>query len=762
MANIRAIIDYTITDGSEVLFKSPLDYSSINGLTVVYPDVNGIETSKDFTFVDAHRNDVTQLSDLFAQNAIVKVLVDCTNGLAFIQNADTNAYLEEKFSRAVYLKGESEDVELLPEPIYEDAKGVPGGIATLDDSGKVPLEQLTTHASTHANDGSDPITPSMIGAASSNPNLLHNWYFVKPVNRNQMVYFVNKGTQYYSDTTLQTVVGTVDGSTKVFYGDGVYGRIVISETTTSDDGTETTVNTTYYVDWNLVQIGFITGNAFDRWRFNNPKSSIVLQNDGIKFTSIDYSIFLLQNIYNSECLTGKTVTISMKVVSGTSRARISITDDVNAYARDVNAYARSEYISNGLTYTTVTLPNEISGNIRVGFNLEGEGEAIIEAVKLELGDIQTLAHQDNNGNWVLNEIPDYTEQYIICEQYSPITGEFVGSQHSNPNLLDNWYFAADNVIDQRNGYIVPPDTLYYSDTGLTTQVGTVTTYTKALYADGVYGSVSVDDTTYYVDWTKAVRGYISTGSVYSIDRWKLEKPLILQEDEDGIILDNSANTAKHYFFQKLDCDPADYVNKTVTLSVLTDSGLRTATEIFESTNAVVLDTSFDDIVLRWQISGAQLVQFVIFAREAKKVKIFAAKLELGSVQTLAHQDADGNWVLNDPPPNKALELAKCQRYFLAIPPAYGKFAGSANATTNEVAFFIPTPVEMRANPSPISTLLAFNVETGVYPNREADLVFYKSSNGLIVIATSEEQIASKPHAATVVGNYETIYIDANL
>ena len=44
------------------------------------------------------------------------------------------------------------------------------------------------------------------------------------------------------------------------------------------------------------------------------------------------------------------------------------------------------------------------------------------------------------------------------------------------------------------------------------------------------------------------------------------------------------------------------------------------------------------------------------------VKLYAAKLELGSQQTLAHQDADGKWVLNDPPPNKALELAKCQRY----------------------------------------------------------------------------------------------------
>lgn len=39
------------------------------------------------------------------------------------------------------------------------------------------------------------------------------------------------------------------------------------------------------------------------------------------------------------------------------------------------------------------------------------------------------------------------------------------------------------------------------------------------------------------------------------------------------------------------------------------------------------------------------------------------KLELGSTQTLAHKE-DDIWVLNDPPPDKALELVKCQRYFV--------------------------------------------------------------------------------------------------
>ncbi len=42
--------------------------------------------------------------------------------------------------------------------------------------------------------------------------------------------------------------------------------------------------------------------------------------------------------------------------------------------------------------------------------------------------------------------------------------------------------------------------------------------------------------------------------------------------------------------------------------------------------------------------------------------IVAVKLELGDKQTLARQE-NGVWVLNDPPPDYAQELVKCQRYF---------------------------------------------------------------------------------------------------
>lgn len=62
----------------------------------------------------------------------------------------------------------------------------------------------------------------------------------------------------------------------------------------------------------------------------------------------------------------------------------------------------------------------------------------ILAVKLELGSEQTLAHQDANGAWVLNEIPDYAEQLLKCQRYlRPASLNFIVSNSSG-----NFYASA--------------------------------------------------------------------------------------------------------------------------------------------------------------------------------------------------------------------------------------------------------------------------------------------------------------------------------
>ena len=85
-------------------------------------------------------------------------------------------------------------------------------------------------------------------------------------------------------------------------------------------------------------------------------------------------------------------------------------------------------------------------------------------------------------------------------------------------------------------------------------------------------------------------------------------------------------------------------------------------------------------------NGNQWMQCSIRTYTTEKWVIKAVKLELGAQQTLAHQDAEGSWVLNDPPPNKALELAKCQRYQVAFSVPYTVIGSgfAINSTTAHI------------------------------------------------------------------------------
>ena len=106
MPKIRIDLEATLIDGQALTFKSPADCSQITGLIVYYPEGNGT-TSKDFKFVDAHGVDVgSGTISLFAANVLVKVVLDIDEGKAYVQNADTNAYLEGKFADFAKLREE--------------------------------------------------------------------------------------------------------------------------------------------------------------------------------------------------------------------------------------------------------------------------------------------------------------------------------------------------------------------------------------------------------------------------------------------------------------------------------------------------------------------------------------------------------------------------------------------------------------------------------------------------------------------------------
>ena len=173
---------------------------------------------------------------------------------------------------------------------------------------------------------------------------------------------------------------------------------------------------------------------------------------------------------------------------------------------------------------------------------------------------------------------------------------------SNRNLLDNWYFA--DPINQRGQ----------------------TSYTAA---------------------------------GYTIDRWRL----VHLEDGYGLTVNNgyvtlSAGSARETRLDQFFENSSAYYGKTATVSiVLPDGKIYTGTGTIPVPDGKGYVTTFFiarsdvDCLVQAQPTG-QLI-FRIIAKLGHSVDIAAVKLELGEHSTLE----------NDAPPNKAEELAKCQRFF---------------------------------------------------------------------------------------------------
>lgn len=263
----------------------------------------------------------------------------------------------------------------------------------------------------------------------------------------------------------------------------------------------------------------------------------------------------------------------------------------------------------------------------------------------------------------------------------------------NPNLLDNAYFG--NPVDQRGGHVVPPNTAYYPLTGGDV-VGTTSTYYKVDRLDeNGNGIITINGTQYVTFASAVVRGY--TGEGYTIDRWKLQSGsgTVLINDDGSLTIIAGEGGAQ--FAQTL-----EYLSPSMCcISALVESVSGTA--------EFVLQKAGGDWDTPVKIGGTGLIYAngmpnsdterynIIYALGANSViTTKAAKLELGTEQTLAHQE-NGVWVLNEIP-NYAEELAKCQRYYQK----YDNFVWMIPCKDNVWRCNIVFPVQMRANPAVVS------------------------------------------------------------
>lgn len=194
---------------------------------------------------------------------------------------------------------------------------------------------------------------------------------------------------------------------------------------------------------------------------------------------------------------------------------------------------------------------------------------------------------------------------------------------------------------------------------------------------------------------------------YTIDRWKISAgqsgsmKLSIGDTYVGITAGADSYTRVDQVFE----GSTDLYGVTVTGSALFEDGtLWSGSGVFPSavdgvySTTVLYSNSAHSLLLQTAGNGSSILR--ITANAGITINVKAVKLELGTQQTLARKAVDGTWTLIDPPPNKAEELAKCQRYFYRKK-GTGSYSNYGNGYINSAngAFIFVNVPEMRVAPT---------------------------------------------------------------
>lgn len=153
-----------------------------------------------------------------------------------------------------------------------------------------------------------------------------------------------------------------------------------------------------------------TGTAvgFDMWRGTNSSVRATLTSTGLTVASADSSVqpFYRQKLETYDDLLGQTVTLSGITGGGTLHTTTSTLPELLP--------------ASGIGYCNILNVFDLwadSTGMYVRLKSSVGGTVAFRAVKLERGDKQTLAHQDADGGWVLNEEGDYAAMLLRCQRY---------------------------------------------------------------------------------------------------------------------------------------------------------------------------------------------------------------------------------------------------------------------------------------------------------------------------------------------------------
>lgn len=235
------------------------------------------------------------------------------------------------------------------------------------------------------------------------------------------------------------------------------------------------------------------------------------------------------------------------------------------------------------------------------------------------------------------------------------------------------------------------------------------------------------------------RGITSiTETGYMVDRWTFTKNSSVSFTvtlNNGINVTTS-NNGVCYFGQTLE-NPDIYLSKTYTASLLlSDNIVRSWTvqmpdSLTSNTVRVFKDDNNNMSLEVWCNTKGILFQFNNLST-FNSFTLTAAKLEEGLYQTLAHQNTNGKWIINETP-NYGEQLLKCLRYLFVLKSNNSYYEISCGRTNGDksgmyfpYSFLIPFRVVPTLVVNDISLVNIYNLNIDVHPNN-LELYYYNTN-----------------------------------
>ena len=161
-----------------------------------------------------------------------------------------------------------------------------------------------------------------------------------------------------------------------------------------------------------------TGYGMDMWYTTGATLSVDVTAEGVKLYKNDASANpAWAQALETDVAVGQTVTVSMLYKGNGEGASLRVAQSGGIVTlSNVSDWTLAQKTFALEKWSVGTLQDRAIVAIQCFENMAVNQGLYIKAIKLELGEQQTLAHQEN-GAWVLNELPDYGGELLRCQRY---------------------------------------------------------------------------------------------------------------------------------------------------------------------------------------------------------------------------------------------------------------------------------------------------------------------------------------------------------